>query len=73
LEYGSPIKPRFPETILLHYLDDIDSKMEAVRAVLEADPWSSELWTARIQSLESQVLDTRKFLGNVSMTDAAHR
>ena len=29
LEFGSPKVPQFPEALLLHYLDDLDSKMEA--------------------------------------------
>src|SRR5205807_1896897 len=32
LEYGSPKVPLFPEALLLHYLDDMDSKMESMRA-----------------------------------------
>src|SRR6185437_9548756 len=30
LEYGSPKVPLFPEALLLHYLDDMDSKMECM-------------------------------------------
>jgi len=33
LEFGSPKLPQFPEAILLHYLDDMDSKMESMRAL----------------------------------------
>src|SRR5258706_7718551 len=45
-EFGSPKLPMFPEALMLHYLDDLDSKMEAMRAhfQLEADlegPWTS--------------------------------
>ena len=29
LEFGSPKLPQFPEALLLHYLDDMDSKMES--------------------------------------------
>ena len=32
LEFGSPKMPQFPEALLLHYLDDMDSKMECMRA-----------------------------------------
>jgi 3'-5' exoribonuclease len=63
LEYGAPIEPRFAEALLLHYLDDMDSKIEAVRAALDSDPSSSQLWSARIYSLGYHVLDIRKFLG----------
>ena len=29
--------PQFPEALLLHYLDDLDSKMECMRALIEND------------------------------------
>ncbi len=35
LEFGSPKVPLFPEALLLHYLDDMDSKMECMRATAE--------------------------------------
>src|ERR1017187_2388664 len=35
LEFGSPKLPQFPEALLLHYLDDMDSKMECMRALIE--------------------------------------
>ena len=31
-EFGSPKLPMFPEALMLHYLDDLDSKLEAMRA-----------------------------------------
>jgi len=31
-DFGSPKLPMFPEALMLHYLDDLDSKMEAMRA-----------------------------------------
>ncbi len=37
LEFGSPKLPVFPEAILFHFLDDLDSKMECSRALLERD------------------------------------
>src|ERR1043166_6528400 len=37
LEFGSPKLPQFPEALLLHYLDDLDSKMECMRAMIEND------------------------------------
>ena len=36
-EFGSPKLPMFREALVLHYLDDLDSKMGAARAVLDAD------------------------------------
>jgi 3'-5' exoribonuclease len=37
LDYGSPKVPQFPEAILFHHLDDLDSKMECTRSLLERD------------------------------------
>ena len=37
LEFGSPKVPQFPEALLLHYLDDMDSKMECMRDMLAKD------------------------------------
>src|SRR5271155_4351906 len=36
-DFGSPKLPMFPEALMLHYLDDPDSKMGAARAALAAD------------------------------------
>src|SRR5207302_5346835 len=36
-EFGSPKLPLFREALVLHYLDDLDSKMVAARAVLGTD------------------------------------
>jgi len=40
--------------LLLHYLDQIDSKMGAMLAAIEANASSPEVWSARIQSLGHQ-------------------
>jgi 3'-5' exoribonuclease len=37
LEFGSPKLPQFPEALLLHYIDDMDSKMACMRALIEHD------------------------------------
>jgi len=34
-EFGSPKLPMLPEALMLHYLDDLDSKMESMRAHFE--------------------------------------
>jgi hypothetical protein len=45
---------------MLHYLDDLDSKMEAMRAHFEREPEME--WTSYNASLERPLLNTRKFL-----------
>ena len=44
LEFGSPKVPVFPEALLLHYLDDMDSKMECMRALIEKEPQAAGLF-----------------------------
>ena len=44
LEFGSPVLPKTPEALLVHYLDDLDGKLEAMfRAIREeaGTPWSA--------------------------------
>ncbi len=60
-EFGSPKLPMFPEALLLHYMDDLDSKMEAMRAQFERDMSDSD-WTPYNPSLGRPLLNTAKFL-----------
>ena len=64
LEFGSPVTPRFREAVLLHYLDDIDSKMEAMRSSLAAADAADREgeWTDWNRSLERFLLRREKFL-----------
>ena len=59
-EFGSPKLPMFPEALMLHYLDDLDSKMEAMRAHFERD--LGEEWTGYNPSLGRPLLNSRKLL-----------
>jgi 3'-5' exoribonuclease len=61
-EFGSPKLPMFPEALMLHYLDDLDSKMEAMRAQIERDAELESPWTAYNTALARPVLNTQKFL-----------
>ena len=61
-EFGSPKLPMFAEAILLHYLDDLDSKLENIRATVAADRLSGEEWTRYIPSLERTLLNKQQFL-----------
>jgi 3'-5' exoribonuclease len=62
LEYGSPKMPQFPEALLLHHLDNLDSKMECMRACLEKDKQVDGCWTSYNQSLERSMLKKQKYL-----------
>jgi len=61
-EFGSPKLPMFPEAVMLHYLDDLDSKMEAMRAQFERDSTLESAWTSYNPSLGRPLLNTEKFL-----------
>jgi len=62
LEFGSPKLPQFPEALLLHYLDDMDSKMECMRQLLDRDPLLDGHYTGYSSSLERTVLKKAKYL-----------
>jgi 3'-5' exoribonuclease len=62
LEFGSPKVPQFPEALLLHYLDDMDSKMECMRALIESDRQVEGCFTAYNTALERSVLKKDLFL-----------
>ena len=64
-EFGSPRLPMFPEALLLHYLDDLDSKMAAARASLAAGT-DEEGWTARNDALGRRLLDLSRYLGGAA-------
>ena len=61
-EFGSPKLPMFPEALMLHYLDDLDSKMEAMRAHFQREEAHESEWTAYNPSLGRPLLNTKKFL-----------
>ena len=61
-EFGSPKLPMFPEALMLHYLDDLDSKMESMRAHFEREAESGSNWTTYNPSLGRVLLNSSKFL-----------
>jgi 3'-5' exoribonuclease len=61
-EFGSPKLPMFPEALMLHYLDDLDSKMESMRAQFEREAATDEPWSGYNPSLGRPLLNVKKFL-----------
>lgn len=57
-EFGSPKEPMFPEALVVHYLDDLDSKLAAMRAQYAADQDRPGEWTARNPALKRELLKT---------------
>jgi 3'-5' exoribonuclease len=62
LEFGSPKTPVFPEAMLLHYLDDMDSKMECMRRLIETDRQLAGNFTGYSHSLDRVVLKKETYL-----------
>ncbi|MBZ5660494.1 MAG: HD domain-containing protein [Acidobacteriia bacterium] len=68
-EFGSPKLPMFREALLLHYLDDLDSKMAAVRSALESGAGEGN-WTAYNGALERRILRSDRFLSGAGADSA---
>jgi 3'-5' exoribonuclease len=45
-EYGSPKRPKTLEAVILNFLDDLDSKINGVRAHIERESVSGSAWTS---------------------------
>jgi len=61
-EFGSPKLPMFAEALMLHYLDDLDSKLESMRAHFERESGVEGAWTGYNPSLGRPLLNSAKFL-----------
>lgn len=62
LEFGSPKVPSFPEAMLLHLIDNMDSKMGAVLQNIAGDTGVEGEWTGYVPSLERSLLKKDRFL-----------
>jgi 3'-5' exoribonuclease len=59
-EFGSPKLPMFPEALMLHYLDNLDSKLAAMRESFESEQDDAE-WTSKNYSLQRPLLRLDRF------------
>jgi 3'-5' exoribonuclease len=59
-EFGSPKEPMFPEALLVHFLDQIDSKLEAMRVQYATDQDRPGDWTARNPALRKELLKVER-------------
>jgi 3'-5' exoribonuclease len=66
-EFGSPKLPMFPEALMLHYLDDLDSKMESMRSHFEREPDSE--WTSYNGSLSRTLLNSERVLAKLEQPE----
>ena len=69
-DFGSPKLPMFPEALMLHYLDDLDSKMEAMRAHFAREAELDGPWTSYNASLGRPLLNSAKFLQGEKAAEA---
>src|SRR5271169_4416591 len=60
-EFGSPKLPMIREALVFHYMDDMDSKMAAVRAAIAIES-GEEDWSAYSGALGRKFLRLDKFL-----------
>ncbi len=70
LEFGSPKVPAFPEALLFHHLDNLDSKMDAMRNALKRDSHLDGEFTGWIAPLERILLRKDRYLRGPSSEPA---
>jgi 3'-5' exoribonuclease len=66
-EFGSPKLPMIREAMAFHYMDDLDSKLAAVRAALAVDTGEPE-WSAYSGALGRKFLRLDAFLKDFALT-----
>ena len=60
-DFGSPKLPMIREALVFHYMDDLDSKLAAVRSALTAES-GDELWSVYSGALQRKFLKLDRFL-----------
>jgi 3'-5' exoribonuclease len=70
VEFGSPKEPVFPEALVVHFLDEMDSKLEAMRAQYAADQDRPGDWTARNPALRRELLKIER--GSPASSNGPH-
>lgn len=68
-EFGSPKLPMFREAVLFSFLDDLDSKMGAMRSMLDSDRGEPG-WTERGGALDRRLLRVDDFLPSAKQESA---
>ena len=69
-EFGSPKLPMFPEALALSYIDDLDSKLESMRATVAGEGLVESHWTRYNPSLERTLLNKERFLAEAAGSGA---
>lgn len=66
LEFGSPKLPMLPEAVLLHYLDDAEAKMLAMREACQPEGLPAPVYIDRVRALERPLVNTRQYLAEAA-------
>jgi len=69
-EFGSPKLPMIREALVFHYLDDLDSKMAAIRTALATES-GDEAWSAYSGALQRKFLKLDRYLKSAPGTEKA--
>ena len=71
LEFGSPKLPMIPEAVLLHYLDDAEAKMLAMREACQPpmEGLAAPVYIDRVRALERPLVNTRQYLAEAREKD----
>jgi 3'-5' exoribonuclease len=54
-DFGSPKLPAMPEAVAIHYLDNLDAKMNMFLGKIESDPDPASDWTQYIRGLDTKI------------------
>ncbi|MFZ3114583.1 MAG: HD domain-containing protein [Syntrophales bacterium] len=60
LEYGSPKRPKTVEALIVHFMDDLDAKVNAFQEFIAASPDGPSDWTPFHRLLERYIYKDRK-------------
>jgi 3'-5' exoribonuclease len=71
LEFGSPKVPLFAEALLLHFLDNLDSKLDAIRRATLKDRQIEGTWSSLVPGLDRYVLKKDRYLNGAAEEPAA--
>ena len=63
-EFGSPRRPKTPEALLVHMIDNLDSKMAGMLEAMAIDASDDEAWTPYSRILERHIYRRRPPTGN---------
>jgi 3'-5' exoribonuclease len=58
-EWGSPVQPQIPEAVALHYIDQLDAKLQAVEDAVDTLSDSKD-WTAPLRVIENKPIYHRR-------------